>query len=477
MSQIALAQFLHRHTQFKTLFLSLTAFFTSFASYGDEEVSFYGQRGVSTAEEGENVDSTSAPKTQYYRRVIAPPIVEDAKENNVTDTIPEEMHVGHPKSTIVKNDDPIVLSRNERLLAKKAEHYIQRNFHKETGLWNSVQGYSHTTMWDVASGIAATLALEALGMKETEQVHYELEKTLATLSSFPLYKGSLPNREYSTKTGLPSGRLSDSKSNGNGWSALDIGRLLIWLKILEQQHPELSPSVNEIVTRWDLSRAVHNGTLFGAKLYKNREYYRQEGRNGYLQYAAEGFKMYGYELPFPDLEDYLETIEIQGIDIQIDSRNVPFLTSDPYVLASIEYQSDPSWSQLVPFYELHKQKWEETGIISAYAEDAMSKNPWFAYNNIYYYGKAWTSVSPSGKTIENPQVLSNKVGFGFSVLFDDEFSDLLYQEVLGSSLKFRSIPAGKYSNGGINSSLNINTNSLILVGLWYKSKGRTPILN
>ena len=315
--------------------MNLTAFFTSFASFGDEEVSFYGQRGVSTAEEGESVESATAPKTQYYRRVIAPPFVEDAKANNVTDTIQEEAHVGHPQSTLVKNDDPIVLSRNESLLAKKAEHYIQHNFHKETGLWNSVQGDSHTTMWDVASGIAATLALEALGMKETEQVHYELEKTLATLSSFPLYKGSLPNREYSTKTGLPSGRLSDSKSNGNGWSALDIGRLLIWLKILEQQHPELSPSVNEIVTRWDLSRAVHNGTLFGAKLYKNREYYRQEGRNGYLQYAAEGFKMYGYEFPFPDLEEHLETIETQGVDIQIDSRNVPFLTSNLYVLASI----------------------------------------------------------------------------------------------------------------------------------------------
>lgn len=477
MSQIALTQLLHTHHQYKALFLSLVTFFTSFASYGDEEVSFYGQRGVTTVEEGEQAGSATSPKTQYYRRVIAPPIVEEQQELISTAPAIKDVPINHHQSTVLKKIAPISLSRNELLLAKKAEYYIQRNFHKETGLWNSVQGYSHTTMWDVASGIAATLALEALGMKETEQVHYELEKTLSTLSSFPLYKDTLPNREYSTKTGFPSGRLSETKSNGNGWSALDIGRLLIWLKILEQQHPELSPSVQKIVTQWDLSRAVHNGTLYGAKLHKNREHYRQEGRNGYLQYAAEGFKMYGYDLPFPDLNDYLETIEIDGIDIQIDSRNVPFLTSDPYVLASIEYQSDASWSQLVPFYELHKQKWQDTGIVSAYAEDAMSKNPWFAYNNIYYYGKAWTSVSPSGKTIENPQVLSNKVGFGFSVLFEDEFSDQLYQEVLDSSLKFRSIPAGKYTNGGINSSLNINTNSLILVGLWYKSKGRTPILN
>ncbi|MEZ9058658.1 DUF3131 domain-containing protein [Vibrio pelagius] len=432
---------------------------------------------MSTVEEGQSVESGSAPKTQYYRRVIAPPIMTEPEENHSTDSFEEEVNTSSAQLSIVEDVAPIPLSRNELLLAKKAEYYIQRNFHKETGLWNSVQGYNHTTMWDVASGIAATLALEALGMKETEQVRYELEKTLSTLSDFPLYKDTLPNREYSTKTGLPSGRLSDTESNGNGWSALDIGRLLIWLKVLEQQHPELSPSVEKVVTHWDLSKAVHNGTLFGTKLHQKREYYRQEGRNGYLQYAAEGFKMYGYDLPFPDLDGYLKTIEIQGINIQIDSRNVPFLTSDPYVLASIEYQRDPSWSQLVPFYELHKNKWKETGVISAYAEDAMNKNPWFAYNNIYYYGKSWTSVSPSGKVIENPQVLSNKVGFGFSVLFDDEFSDLLYQEVLDSSLKFRSVPAGKYTNGGINSSLNINTNSLILVALWYKSKGRNPILN
>lgn len=477
MSQIALAQFSKLHTQYKTLFLCLAALFTSFVGYGDEEVSFYGQRGVSTVEEGQSVESGSAPKTQYYRRVIAPPIMTEPEENHSTDSFEEEVNTSSAQLSIVEDVAPIPLSRNELLLAKKAEYYIQRNFHKETGLWNSVQGYNHTTMWDVASGIAATLALEALGMKETEQVRYELEKTLSTLSDFPLYKDTLPNREYSTKTGLPSGRLSDTESNGNGWSALDIGRLLIWLKVLEQQHPELSPSVEKVVTHWDLSKAVHNGTLFGTKLHQKREYYRQEGRNGYLQYAAEGFKMYGYDLPFPDLDGYLKTIEIQGINIQIDSRNVPFLTSDPYVLASIEYQRDPSWSQLVPFYELHKKKWKETGVISAYAEDAMNKNPWFAYNNIYYYGKSWTSVSPSGKVIENPQVLSNKVGFGFSVLFDDEFSDLLYQEVLDSSLKFRSVPAGKYTNGGINSSLNINTNSLILVALWYKSKGRNPILN
>ncbi|WP_367971456.1 DUF3131 domain-containing protein [Vibrio scophthalmi] len=106
----------------------------------------------------------------------------------------------------------------------------------------------------------------------------------------------------------------------------------------------------------------------------------------------------------------------------------------------------------------------------------MNKNPWFAYNNLYYYGKSWTSVSPGGKVIENPQILSHKVAFGFSVLFDDEFAQQLFDAVLNNSLQARSIPTGEYENGGVNTAFNINTNSLILVALWYKQSGQSPLL-
>lgn len=434
--------------------------FISCEVIAEDEPSFYGQRSVIAP------TTTSQQPTTFHRRVIAPPINSD---------IDDELELIISPEPALK--ELIPLSRNELLLAKKAQYYFQRNVREETGLWDSVQGYPHLTMWDVASGIAATLAMEKLGLKTQRETHYDLKKTLNTLLELPLYKDQLPNREYSTKSGKPSGRLSNTASNGSGWSALDIGRLLIWLKIVCQEHPHLIEEVSSIISRWNLDKAVNKGTLYGTNLSRGKEHYRQEGRNGYLQYAARGFELFNHPVELPDLNRYLETVSIDGVEIEIDNRNVPFLTSDPYVLASIEYGNDSAWSQIDAIYQLHKYNWSINGKLSAFAEDAMNKNPWFAYNNIYYYGKAWTSVSPSGKVIENPQIFSHKVAFGFSTLFDDDYSEALYQQVLSSSRQYRSIPTGLYMDGGSNAAFNINTNSMILVALWFKSKGNTPILN
>jgi hypothetical protein len=423
------------------------------------DVSFYGQRSVII-----DPHPSIQPDT-FHQRAVSPssrPPADTEQDTAIrSTTIPEQS---------------ISLTRNERLLAKKALYYLDQNRQTQTGLWDSVQGYPHTTLWDIASGIAGMLSAEALALKPSEQVRDQLRQTLITLKKMPLYKNILPNREYSTQTGRPSGRLSQTQSHGSGWSALDIGRLLIWLKILNQQHQEFAQEVQVIINRWQLGRAVKNGTLYGTNLYRGKEYYRQEGRNGYLQYAATGFDLFGHPIGLPDLATYLQTVTIAGIALQVDSRNVPFMTSDPYVLAGIEFGIDPAWNQLETIYQLHRKRWLTEHRLFCYAEDAMDKNPWFAYNNLYYYGKAWISVSPSGKVIENPQIFSHKMAYGFSVLFDDAYSKALGRTVLDHSLHFRSIPTGIYADGGSNTAFNINTNATILVALWYKHRGKKPIL-
>ncbi|WP_081875844.1 DUF3131 domain-containing protein [Vibrio sp. ER1A] len=129
------------------------------------------------------------------------------------------------------------------------------------------------------------------------------------------------------------------------------------------------------------------------------------------------------------------------------------------------------WNQLDQLYQLHKKRSKRLGQLQVFAEDAMSKSPWFAYNNIYYYGKPWLSVSPGSKPIENPQTFSSRIGFGLSVLYTDDFSQQLYNTVVKTSLSSRSIPTGRYKNGGTNTAYNINTNSLVLTALWYKALG------
>lgn len=370
------------------------------------------------------------------------------------------------------------LNREELLLAKKAQYYIERNWNKNTGLIDSVQGYHHATLWDIASGIGAVLALENLNLISSFDATSRLTKTLTTMVKMPLYNDELPNREYNTKTALPSGSLSKTASNGNGWSALDIGRLLIWLEITKQYKPELTPLITLITQKWQLSRAVNKQSLYGELKTKKSTSYRQEGRLGYLQYAAQGYQFSGFDVSVA-FKSTNTAVIVQGSQfVYIDQRNLPFFTSDSYVLQAIELGSpEVWWNQLETVYQLHKKNYLETNVLRVFAEDSMNRKPWFSYNNINIYGKPWLSTNTRGKVITNPQLFSNKVAFAFSVLFSDSFSQQLADKVVANSLSQRSVPTGLYKDNAINTAYNINTNSLILVALWFKSRNNTAILN
>lgn len=451
----------------------LLSFVTSAFAETDSP-SFYGKRSVSSGEHQPQKEAIT-----FQRRAIiittenSDVAVKIVKEPDVSKDIKDTVS---PPSLLIL---PLVeLSRNEKLLAKKAQYYFDQNWNKKTGFTDSVQGYHHVTMWDVASDISAQFSLEGLGLQSEERTNEKLRKLLITLKSMPLYKDKLPNREYDTKTGKPSGRYSKAKTNGNGWSALDVGRLLIWLHIIKQEKEELVPLVDNIVSKWSLASSVHNKTLYGTKLGKQSEHYRQEGRLGYLQYAASGFALFGFDVSKSYQNESIEQVMINGIPFYIDARNMPFSTSDPYILTRLELgEFTRWWEQLDTVYSLHKMKAEKTNKVWIFAEDAMNRTPWFAYNNLYFYGKSWLSTSAGGKPVENFQIFSNKAALGFGMIYDDQFANELVNQVIDNSLYSRSIPTGVYSDGLENKSYNINTNSMVLSSLLFKIRHKTAMLN
>ncbi|MDO6544257.1 DUF3131 domain-containing protein [Photobacterium sanguinicancri] len=454
-----------------------------------EAPSFFGGRAVTQA-----IDDSKTSIIEFQRRSISPAIITteqqdvsqtDADEDADNFALDHHSHITRAehseKQSIHRMYSPseaTKLSREDLLLIKKARYYIDRNWNSTTGLIDSVQGYSHATMWDVGSSIGAILALEYLGEYTRLQANGMLEKTLTTLVDLPLYKGILPNRQYNTKTGQPSGSLSQTKTNGDGWSALDIGRLLIWLNIAASYKPELADQIDAITEQWNIARSVHQGTLFGEHKSKTSTSYRQEGRLGYLQYAAQGFAMEEQDVSEALGPKYSKHVTVDDEEVYIDIRNLPYFTTDPYVLQAIELgYHDLWWNQLDALYSLHKNRYDKSQKLTIFAEDALSQRPWFAYNNIYFYGKSWLSTSPGGKPIENGQAFSNKVAFGLSVLYKDSYSQLLYKTVVNNSLNNRSIPTGLFKANSPNTAYNINTNSLILVSLWYKQRGFKPIFD
>lgn len=445
------------------------------SSSESKQPSFYGNRAITQPKA-----PTVEQKITFQRRAIAPTIVnqeENKKEEKASILATEARTENQKESDEARLTISIPLTQQERMLANKAHYYIEQNWNPNTGFIDSVQGYHHSTMWDIASSIGAILALEGLDMLPSDQASKKIARLLSTLETLPLYKNKLPNREYNTVTGLPSGSLSNTPSNGNGWSALDIGRLLIWLEITAKYKPEFIDQIMKIKNRWSLADAVSQHTLYGEYRNKHQAHYRQEGRLGYLQYAAQGFSLSGYNVSRAYEQTDTRKVLLEQTELIIDKRNLPYFTTDPYVLNAIELGIHNTWwDQLEALYVIHKNHFNKTNLLWVFAEDAMSKAPWFSYNNIYFYDKSWLSTSAGGKPIENPQVFSNKVALALSVIFDDAFSKQLLQQVATNSLFSKSIPTGIYLNNAPNQAYNINTNSLILVSLWFKHRNKRPIL-
>ena len=72
----------------------------------------------------------------------------------------------------------------------------------------------------------------------------------------------MPNKAYHAASGKMVG--FDGREADIGWSAIDIGRLLLWLKIVAQRHPQFAEYADKVVLRWSFCDVIDDcGTLYG----------------------------------------------------------------------------------------------------------------------------------------------------------------------------------------------------------------------
>lgn len=363
-------------------------------------------------------------------------------------------------------------------IARLAWRYFSANRHSETGLFNAVHNYPFTTMWDMASALAGLVAAEQLGIIDGAQFHQDSKRLLDTLVTLPLYNQELPNREYNAQTGKMVDLKNAPSQKGSGWSAIDIGRLLIWLRIVAAWYPDLAYQVKQVVGRWKLDRLGHNQEMYGVLFNGRSESVRQEGRLGYEQYAATGFALWGMHLPKALDYSHMAYVDILGTTLPYDSRNLAFLTSEPFFLATLEVGGiDETFDPLVrDIYQVQKRRWETFGIWTAVSEDAIAREPWFVYNTIYMDGQAWHCVSHNGRPYPAYRSLSAKAAFAWSALYPDAYAQQLRQKVQELVHPQYGYYAGLFETGEVNKSFNINTNAVILEAMLYNQRGRRPFL-
>jgi len=232
------------------------------------------------------------------------------------------------------------------------------------------------------------------------------------------------------------------------------------------------------VQRWNFARLRHNDEMHGTLFDGQREVVWQEGRLGYEQYAAAGYALWG--MPLARAQDYDATrpVDILGVQLSYDTRNLAFLTSEPFLLGHMELGGvDDTFRQLTAaLYRVQKRRWEESSVLTAVSEDSLDREPWFAYNTVYMQGQPWQAVTHKGQPCPACKALSTKAAVAWSAIFPEAYSQSLRDTVHTLFHPTYGYYAGLYETRQINQSLNINTNAIVLETMLYLKRAGKPFM-
>src|SRR3954465_2115530 len=121
--------------------------------------------------------------------------------------------------------------------ARNSWNFVNSITEPTTGLARAHARYSCVTLWDVAGVIAANSVAHELSFINDATYDAHVSKILSTLSTVDLFDRGAFNRTYDAKTGRMVDNASHITTVGAGFSSVDIGRLLIWLRIISVKQP------------------------------------------------------------------------------------------------------------------------------------------------------------------------------------------------------------------------------------------------
>ncbi len=389
------------------------------------------------------------------------------------------------------------LNEREMRAAGVAWHYFEKFTQEDTGLANSVGNYPSTTLWDTASYVAAIVAAFELCLIEKPEFDRRLTHLLTTIKSLELFRHEMPNKVYHTRTGA---KVDYTNKPGEiGFSALDIGRFLVWMRIVKNRYPYLGNTVDSVMLKWDFSNVIDSeGLLFGAFVDSEtgETVYAQEGRLGYEEYAAKGFALWGFRPLLAHRAEPFLTASTFGIQVPYDGRDPRIFHSQNYVVTESYLQdglelgfdlphddSSPEWLHTDGWraefadriYQVQENRWRRTGFMTARSEHNVKGPPYFTYDTIFSDGYPWNTVTPRGDYVPDHAAVAAKAALGLWALWDTEYTRVLYEAMIELYDPENGMYEGLYERGqGRVAIFTANNNGIILTALLHKVQG--PIL-
>jgi hypothetical protein len=380
----------------------------------------------------------------------------------------------------------VVVTPQERQLyldaARTSWNLVNRITEPSTGLARAHARYAYVTLWDIAGVIAANYTAHELAFIDDATYDRHIQRILATLSSVDLYDKTAFNRIYDAQTGRMVDNAGKISNLGAGWSSVDIGRLLVWLRIVSVKQPKYLPLATQVVRRLNMSKVLDDGFLQGLQVdpKTGKKETFTEDEIGYQQYALSGFSMWGARVN-PDGLDVrrnVAAINVMGVRLLISSPGNDRVMSEPFIMIGMEtgFRTADIARQATQVLAAQMARYQQMKIVTAVTEDALPDPPYyFYYYSVYHRGNPFVVESLDDKIVENPRWVSAKAAFGWNAVLPNAYTQLLVRTVR---------PAGTpdgWGSGVYEDTLrptgvpSLNTAALIMESALYKTRGR-PIL-
>jgi hypothetical protein len=367
--------------------------------------------------------------------------------------------------------------------ARTAWNFVSRA-RSGTGFVGATDAYPFMTVWDMASTLAATYSARELGFITPAQYQQAMDRAFTTIEKMSLFDKAAYNKLYNARNGAMVDRRTGRSRIGYGWSVLDHGRFLVWLKIVGNSDPALAARAKAIVSRLNMDRIVSNGYLQGGDIDpatgKLRAY--PEGRIGYEQYAAEAFALWGTRAEHAlDFSANGNPVTVAGQTVLADARGSDLLTSEPFVMMGLELGwTGPHWRPLsLSVLAAQEARYRQTGVVTMVSEDAVPDPPaYFYYYLLYHNGKPFVVTSPTGDLSSSyPRWVSAKAAFGYHALAPSDYTWRALQTVKYGAASDRGWTAGVYEGTRrATKSFNVNTAAIVLESAAVFQRGGCPLI-
>jgi hypothetical protein len=385
------------------------------------------------------------------------------------------------------------LTERELGMARTCWKYFEKNT-QPSGLANAVDNYPSTTLWDTASYIAAIVSARELGLVAPQQADERLQRVLEALAKLSLFRGELPNKVYHAQT-LEQVDYAN-KPGEVGFSAIDIGRLLVWLRIVKERFPAFADAADRVVLRWKFGNVVdRSGMMFGANVGNDGgTRYVQEGRLGYEEYAARGFELWGFDTVLASRADPYATTPIFCVPVPYDARDPRkyyqhnYVVTESYALDGLEFGWDRTLDRdagegrhshpwMKDFadrvYQVQENRFAATGILTARSEHQLDAEPYFVYDTVFTDGHAWNTITDTGRHVPEFAAVALKAALGMWALWKSPYTDRLFEAIAGRFEPELGFHEGILENGkGSIKAFTANNNGIMLETLLFKHQGK-----